>query len=1054
MNAFMLKTASSVTVFLFLFFGISIAQQDRFAKIGGQKYTLQKEILTEPKPIPISGKQLPVGIASSTPLQFNSKKDTNASLQAELDSMRKVYAPFLNNFAPLKGTERCRIDIASMDWRKETEEDVRHFVQTLEGNGVWENVGIPHYGPPLGHAVTYYTKEIELTDSMLNKGSLFVCFKGVDYKAEVFFNGRFCGSHEGFFSPFEFNIKSFAIKGKNRLLVKVINEPTTTGSADGQGNNVVGNKIYAAGGLGYDEPVEGWHLCPPGMGIYQDCYIEARSDIFINDIFVRPQTGQSAAEVWLEIYNSNTHPKEITLDLSLFGKNFQDTLFVDKSFAPSTTTVPGIGDMVKPSDWKVKSLQMDYGPNYLRIPIEINNFRWWSPDQPWLYMLHAKLKSNSGEVLDQDASHFGMRSFRMDTVNIPKGKLFLNERPIRLRGANSMGFEQNDVIKKNWQQLIDDILLAKLCNMNFLRFTQRPVQDEVYSYCDMLGMLNQTDLPFFGAIRISQFREAVKQAEEMERLVRKHPSTIVVTYINERFPNAEGSPHRSYGSAQEIYSVFKALDQAILLSNPDRVIKAGDGDYDPPSPGLPDSHCYNTWYNGHALDLGKFHKGYWQIIKPDWLYGCGEFGAEGLDPLNTMTKYYPASWLPKDDADNQVWNPSRISKSQTNTMHHMWYPTQKGIQHWIDASQNFQAWAVKFVAEAFRRDSRNVSFAVHLFIDAWPAGWMKAIMDVDRQPKKAFFAYRNALSPLMLSLRTDRFSFYQGEKAQIELWFCNDKNEVPPNYNIGYEVIVEGKTLVRQIVSAEIPANSSQFQGMIGFDVPKVSAKTKAIVRAGIFNEQGTCIYSNEQHLFLYPIYNIPKTSAYAFGEEDRVGRTILKEAQLDTKRTINKVSFLDGIQLLFIDDFTDYQINQEYINGFVKNGGKVFFAELPEGVYSIAGTSVEVKKTIMGEYYFADPSSLLLKKNRIDQDDLFLWYDRKLGYIQPLLRNVFRAAGWSPIVTTGLCNFGGDDPSGYLAAADYAYGRGKFVFCELTLAGRIPDNPSALHLLKTMLGY
>ena len=147
---------------------------------------------------------------------------------------------------------------------------------------------------------------------------------------------------------------------------------------------------------------------------------------------------------------------------------------------------------------------------------------------------------------------------------------------------------------------------------------------------------------------MNEFTEAVKQVEEMERLVRSHPSTVVVTYMNERFPNAEGSPQRSFDNSEAIYKVFAAMDQAVLLSNPDRVIKAGDGDYDPPSPGLPDAHCYNTWYNGHALDLGKFYKGYWQLIKPNWLYGCGEFGAEALDPISTMLKYYPKTWLPQN----------------------------------------------------------------------------------------------------------------------------------------------------------------------------------------------------------------------------------------------------------------------------------------------------------------------------------------------------------------------------------------------------------------------
>jgi beta-galactosidase/beta-glucuronidase len=63
-----------------------------------------------------------------------------------------------------------------------------------------------------------------------------------------------------------------------------------------------------------------------------------------------------------------------------------------------------------------------------------------------------------------------------------------------------MGHEQQCVAKEEWDQLRDDILLAKICNMNFLRITQRPVQPEVYDYCDMLGLMTQTDLPLFGVL--------------------------------------------------------------------------------------------------------------------------------------------------------------------------------------------------------------------------------------------------------------------------------------------------------------------------------------------------------------------------------------------------------------------------------------------------------------------------------------------------------------------------------------------------------------------------
>ena len=43
--------------------------------------------------------------------------------------------------------------------------------------------------------------------------------------------------------------------------------------------------------------------------------------------------------------------------------------------------------------------------------------------------------------------------------------LYLNGKKIRLRGANTMGFEQQDVLRGDFDQLIDDILLANLCNI-------------------------------------------------------------------------------------------------------------------------------------------------------------------------------------------------------------------------------------------------------------------------------------------------------------------------------------------------------------------------------------------------------------------------------------------------------------------------------------------------------------------------------------------------------------------------------------------------------------
>ena len=1022
------------------------AQQDRFAQIGGQSYSLRRDLLVEPGPPDITRKTLPASMSVPGPILFQRPAETAETLKRELDSARKRYTPYLRDLTPIGSTGRRRLSIDSMQWRLETEQDRKDFASTLAGKGTWSNVAIPHYGPPMGHAVAYYTREVELDEAMLNAGSLFVSFRGVDYKAEIFFNGSFVGKHEGFFAPFECDLLPHARKGKNRLLVKVINEPSTTGSTDGPRGRVVGDKIYAAGGLGWNDPVDGWHLCFPGMGISQEVFIEARAKLFIHDLFVRPMLKDSVAEVWVEVYNATKDRFDVSLSFDVLGKNFPATVVREFKYKPETTIVPGIGDMVKPTDWERKPLSMEYGRNFLRVRIPMKDYRLWTTEDPYLYNLHTSLLDASGMNIDRQSRSFGMRSFSMDTVNIPKGNMYLNGKMIRLRGANSMGFEQNDVFRRDTAQLIDDILLGKLSNMNFFRFTQRPVQEMVYDFCDRLGMLNQTDLPFFGAIRINQFSEAVKQAEEMERLIRSHPSAIMVTYINERFPNAEGTPQRSYSDAEQIFSVFRALDQAVLLSNPDRVIKPGDGDYDPPGPGLPDNHCYNTWYNGHAMDLGKLIKGYWQLIKPGWQYGCGEFGAEGLDPVSLMRKYYPAGWLPGNATEDKAWTPARIGSAQTRTMHYMWFPTQYGLDAWVRESQQFQAWAVGLMAEAFRRDVRNVSSAVHLFIDAWPAGWMKAIMDVDRQPKPAFFAYRNALAPLMVSLRTDQFAWKSGGKGEVELWVCNDRNDMPSGTRLGYEVSVEGRVMIREMMSADIAVNAPKYQGTISFDLPKLNRRATAVVRVGLFDAAGNCLHVNTREWTVFPETPAPKSAGFTYSE-DAAAATLLQETKLAPAKSMQEAG------VVFISKYEAYDRNRQTVDAFVRSGGTVLFSELPQGKYKIDTSDVVVTKTIMGEYYFANPEPELMKRSGLRDKDLFMWYDRTVGYVQPLLRNVFRAPGWDALVSTGLCNFAGADPSGYMAVAERRVGKGRFVFSELTLAGRMSDNPAAGHLMKALLG-
>jgi hypothetical protein len=706
-------------------------------------------------------------------------------------------------------------------------------------------------------------------------------------------------------------------------------------------------------------------------------------------------------------------------------------------YQPAGIHVPGLGDVAKRTERSVPLL-MKQGINLLKIPFEIHGPRIWAPESPWLYQLHLKLFDDQTNLLDVSKQPFGMRSFAIDENHEPKGRFFLNDQQIKLRGANTMGHLQQCVIKKDWDLLRDDILLAKICNLNFFRLTQCPVQPEIYEFCDQLGMMTQADLPLFGVLRRNQFCEALRQVEEMERLVRRHPCNILVSYINEPFPNAMDEPHRHLIRV-ELENFFTATDLIVKMANPDRVIKPVDGEYDPPAPGLPDNHCYCGWYNGHGLDLGKLHKGFWQKVKPSWFYGCGEFGSEGLDPANVMQKYYPKAWLPQTQAEEKDWTPDRIVMAQTGKFHYLWFDTPDSIAEWIRASHAHQEWVTRLMTGAFRRDRRLITCAIHLFIDAFPSGWMKAIMDVDRQPKPAYFAYRDALTPLMVSLRTDRLAYFSGEEIQIEAWICNDLNDTPENTILQYQIEMNEEILYTGKVKADLPKWDSLCTGIIKFNAPKVPARSEITVRLALMDE------SQILHDTFLKIQVFRPVEKFSADHIQIIGARNDKAAHLADELKIDKIFSpqISSTAIILIDDFDKYLESKSEIDQAVKNGSLVIFIELPVGEFDIGKTRISIKECGMGARHFVSRKTGHPLVNDFQPDDFKFWYDAKFDYPTPLLATTFEAPDWTPILISGNGNWQGNwQPA--LAAAEKREGLGIWRICQVHLSGRIQGNPVA----------
>ncbi len=769
--------------------------------------------------------------------QEKSDEERFAEFQEGMDALRGRYRPFMMNRLPaVKEPETLALREFQFRYLKEHEV----FSSRNEADD-WEPVTIPDYRGPVGKWKAYY-RTVFSARSLREEEHAVLSFQCVDYKAVIYVNGCYVGAHEGFFAPFSFDVSDY-LQEENELIIQVENDVSILG----EGPVLDGDKIYAATGPGWDDPVTGWHHCPAGAGVFGKVTLEYRPAVCITDIFVRPDIDEGCVELRMGVMNySSVIQENFQLEVVLLPKNFEDPF---RQVFQAEIKVAGVGS------------------NEYRYRIPMKGFRLWDPETPYLYGAVCTV-TKDGKIVSQKRSHFGMRKFVSDETAAPKGRLFLNNRPVVLRGANEMGHLQQCVMKGDLDQLVDDILIAKLCHVNYYRITQRPVQEEIYDYMDMLGMMNQSDLPLFSYLRRPQVCEAVKQAGEMEHLLRSHPSAILVTFINEPVsmrptedPNSKFSKrynmkgHRHL-QRDELEAFFVAARKVIYIENPDRVIKNVEGDYDPPTTeGMPDFHCYTMWYSNHGVPIGKLYRGYLPPVKEGWMIGCGEYGAEGLDNESLMRAHYPKEWMETDEKGD--WYPVKIVRQQTNGAHGDWYPEQHTISDWVRESQLHQARATTMMTDAFRRRADVLNHtAIHLLIDAWPAGWMKTIVGCDRVPKKAYYAYMDSLTPLRVNLRGDRQYLYSGETYDLEAWALNDTS-YSEEVTMLATMSMEGKALASYKLTMTAPAATAVCAGLIPLTMPQVEAAKTLTVDAVMKKQDGSVLNVERRELYVFPPYEV-----------------------------------------------------------------------------------------------------------------------------------------------------------------------------------------------------
>ncbi|TBO42995.1 glycoside hydrolase family 2 [Pedobacter kyonggii] len=128
--------------------------------------------------------------------------------------------------------------------------------------------------------VVWYKKEFNYS---ISKGKrLFIYFGAVNYLADVYLNGEKIGSHEGGFTPFQFEITTKIKAGTNSLIVKVDNKRLKNGLP----------------GIGYDWLNYG--------GITRDVYLIETGNTYVEDYSIQLKKGSRKDVLgWIKVNGVN-----------------------------------------------------------------------------------------------------------------------------------------------------------------------------------------------------------------------------------------------------------------------------------------------------------------------------------------------------------------------------------------------------------------------------------------------------------------------------------------------------------------------------------------------------------------------------------------------------------------------------------------------------------------------------------------------------------------------------------------------------------------------------
>ena len=455
---------------------------------------------------------------------------------------------------------------------------------TLNVPGDWNSQGAKflYY-----EGTVWYKKSFDFAQSN-SSDRIFLYFGAVNYRADVYLNGKKLGMHKSGFTPFNFEIPPGLLKAKgNFLVVKVDNKrlkdeiPT------------LNTDWWNYGGITRDVALV---IVPKNFIQNYSIYL-AKGSLTQNDRTI---------EGWIKLNETFPMNEEIVLEIP--------ELKFQKQISSTTDSIT--------------------------FNFKIDNLQTWSPSNPKLYQVIINSKS------DEVREKIGFR-----VIEVQGKQILLNGKPIFLRGIcvheeipQRMGRAYS---KQDALQLLKQV---KELNANMVRLAHYPHNENMTRVADSLGILVWSEIPVYWTIDFGNAEVLEKAKGQLKEMIdRDHDrASVIIWSVGNETPINDTRTN----FMKELVATARKLDNTRLVSaaleshtdNSVHVIDDPLGEY----VDLVSVNEYLGWYGGLPSDC---RTATWQVKYNKPLF-FSETGAEALggfhgDSLTRWSEEYQ-EWYYKE----------------------------------------------------------------------------------------------------------------------------------------------------------------------------------------------------------------------------------------------------------------------------------------------------------------------------------------------------------------------------------------------------------------------